>query len=129
MKPRPRRSTACSSRTRRGTASRSAWTSSLLRRPGSRPVGPPFWHEFEFDHDHDDDHPDGAFNGPISQNDFYYTDNVELTTVGIDVGSSTSHLMFSRLHLQRLGQDPSSRRGVGQRGEVRAPATALGRGP
>src|SRR6266851_7389703 len=92
-------------------ASTSAWTSSLLRRPGSRPVGPPFWHDFEFnqEHEHDDDHPDGAFDGPISQNDFYYTDNVELTTVGIDVGSSTSHLMFSRLHLQRLGQCLSSR--------------------
>jgi len=92
-------------------ASKSAWTSSLLRRPGSRPIGPPFWHEFEsyHEHDHDDDHPDGAFDGPISQNDFYYTDNVELTTVGIDVGSSTSHLMFSRLHLQRLGQYLSSR--------------------
>ena len=90
---------------------KSAWTSSLLRRPGSRPIGPPFWHEFEFnhDHDHDDDHRDGAFDGPASQNDFYYTDNVELTTVGIDVGSSTSHLMFSRLHLQRLGQYLSSR--------------------
>ncbi len=87
----------------------SAWTSSLLRRPGSRPIAPPFWHEFEFEHDHDDDHPDGAFAGPISHNDFYYTDNVELTTVGIDVGSSTSHLMFSRLHLQRLGQYLSSR--------------------
>jgi ethanolamine utilization protein EutA len=81
----------------------------LLRRPASRPVGPPFWHEFEFEHEHDDDHPDGAWGGPISQNDFYYTDNVELTTVGIDVGSSTSHLMFSRLHLQRLGQYLSSR--------------------
>jgi ethanolamine utilization protein EutA len=31
------------------------------------------------------------------------------TTVGIDVGPSTSHLMFSRLHLQRLGQYLSSR--------------------
>ena len=29
------------------------------------------------------------------------TDNVELTTVGIDIGSSTSHLMFARVHLQR----------------------------
>src|SRR5207302_202880 len=92
-------------------ASPSAWTSSLLRPPGSRPIGPPFWHEFEFshEHDHDEDYPDGAFAGPISQNDFYYTDNIELTTVGIDVGSSTSHLMFSRLHLQRLGQYLSSR--------------------
>jgi len=82
----------------------------LLRRPGSLPVGPPFWHEFEFEHEHDDDdHPDGVFDSPVSQNDFYYTDNIELTTVGIDVGSSTSHLMFSRLHLQRLGQYLSSR--------------------
>jgi ethanolamine utilization protein EutA len=71
------------------------------------PIGPPFWHDFDEDHDHDDDHLDGG--GPISKDDFYYADNVELTTVGIDVGSSTSHLMFSRLHLQRLGQYLSSR--------------------
>ena len=35
-------------------------------------------------------------------------DNVELTTVGIDIGSSTSHLMFSRLRLQRRTQLLSS---------------------
>lgn len=39
----------------------------------------------------------------------WHADNVELTTVGVDVGSSTSHLMFSRLHLQRLSQSLSSR--------------------
>src|ERR1700682_2811906 len=109
MRTRIRGSIARSSRKRRGTASKCTWTSSLLRPPRSRPGGPPFWHDFEFDHEHDDDHPDGAFAGPISQNDFYYTDNIELTTVGIDVGSSTAHLIFSRLHLQRLGQYLSSR--------------------
>jgi ethanolamine utilization protein EutA len=36
-------------------------------------------------------------------------ENVELVTVGIDIGSSTSHLMFSRVHLQRLAQALSSR--------------------
>jgi ethanolamine utilization protein EutA len=36
-------------------------------------------------------------------------DNVEFTTVGVDVGSSTSHLMFARVHLQRLGDMLSSR--------------------
>jgi ethanolamine utilization protein EutA len=36
-------------------------------------------------------------------------DNVELTTVGIDIGSSTSHLLVARLHLQRLAQGLSSR--------------------
>src|SRR5579862_10018365 len=36
-------------------------------------------------------------------------DLLELITVGIDVGSSTSHLMFSRLHLQRMGAQLLSR--------------------
>lgn len=36
-------------------------------------------------------------------------DNVEFTTVGIDVGSSTSHLMFSRVHLRRQAHQLSSR--------------------
>lgn len=36
------------------------------------------------------------------------TENVELNTVGIDIGSSTSHLMFSRVHLQRKTQLLSS---------------------
>ena len=35
-------------------------------------------------------------------------ENVVLTTVGIDVGSSTSHLMFARVHLQRKTQLLSS---------------------
>jgi len=83
----------------------------MFRSSRRRQVGPPFWHDFDEDHDHEDDHPDGAggWDGPLSKDDFYYADNVELTTVGIDVGSSTSHLMFSRLHLQRLGQYLSSR--------------------
>ena len=36
-------------------------------------------------------------------------DNVEFTTVGIDIGSSTSHLMFSRIHLRRKTNHLSSR--------------------
>jgi ethanolamine utilization protein EutA len=36
-------------------------------------------------------------------------DNVELLSVGVDIGTSTSHLLFSRLHLQRLTQSLSSR--------------------
>src|SRR5262252_4479417 len=71
-------------------------------------VGPPFWHEFDEEHEHDDADGAGGLDAPI-KDDFYYAENVELTTVGIDVGSSTSHLMFSRLHLQRLGKYLSSR--------------------
>jgi ethanolamine utilization protein EutA len=36
-------------------------------------------------------------------------ENVELTTVGIDIGSSTSHLLFARVLLQRQTQGLSSR--------------------
>ncbi|MCM2393772.1 ethanolamine ammonia-lyase reactivating factor EutA [Streptomyces albipurpureus] len=35
-------------------------------------------------------------------------DHVEMTTVGIDIGSSTTHLMFARVHLRRRSQHHSS---------------------
>src|SRR5947207_15536681 len=35
--------------------------------------------------------------------------NVEFTTVGIEIGSSTSHLVFSRVHLRRQTHHLSSR--------------------
>jgi len=74
-----------------------------------------FFHE---GHDHDDDHEgdlyfhDGDPGGGGDDDGFDVTwalDNVELTTVGVDVGSSTSHLLFAKLHLQRLTQSLSSR--------------------
>src|SRR5437870_9896940 len=64
------------------------------------------------DHDDHDEHAhesDEAWEAAFKKSDFYKADNIELTTVGIDIGSSTSHLMFSHLHLQRLGQFLSSR--------------------
>lgn len=36
-------------------------------------------------------------------------EHVDLTTIGIDIGSSTSHLMFSRIHLRRHAHQLSSR--------------------
>src|SRR5919201_6977360 len=73
-----------------------------------------FFHE---GHDHDDfhfhdDHGDdggGGGGGDEGLDITWALDNVELTTVGVDVGSSTSHLLFARLHLQRLTQSLSSR--------------------
>ncbi len=59
-------------------------------------------HDLEFDHLHYV--PDDEVNEVA-----WATDNVELRTVGIDIGSSTSHLMFSLVHLQRLGTALSSR--------------------
>jgi ethanolamine utilization protein EutA len=88
------------------------------RRPGP---GPPYWHDFGDDHEHEDD-----FDGAASEkSEFYYADNIELTTVGIDIGSSTSHLMFSRLHLQRLGKYLSSRYVVVSRETVHRSAILL----
>src|SRR5215216_2228462 len=65
-----------------------------------------FFHEGH-DHDHDDfSHEHDADAGvPFT----WALDNVDLTTVGVDVGSSTSHLLFAHLHLQRLTQSLSSR--------------------
>src|SRR5436190_21894362 len=68
-----------------------------------------FFHDGH-DHDHDDfpntAHDHSADAGvPFT----WALDNVDLTTVGVDVGSSTSHLLFAHLHLQRLQQSLSSR--------------------
>src|SRR5215470_12281813 len=59
-------------------------------------------HDLEFDHMH-------MAPGEEVNEVAWSTDNVELTTVGIDIGSSTSHLMFAQVHLQRLGTALSSR--------------------
>src|SRR5579859_1763149 len=72
-----------------------------------------YFHEGH-DHDHADDffHDGDAGSGEDGDDSFDVTwalDNVELTTVGVDVGSSTSHLLFAKLHLQRLTQSLSSR--------------------
>jgi ethanolamine utilization protein EutA len=60
-------------------------------------------HDLEFEHLHVS--PDDAEVNEVA----WAADNVELTTVGIDIGSSTSHLMFARVHLQRLSAALSSR--------------------
>jgi ethanolamine utilization protein EutA len=60
-------------------------------------------HDLEFEHLHVD--PDDAAINEVA----WAADNVELTTIGIDIGSSTSHLMFAHVHLQRLSTALSSR--------------------
>jgi ethanolamine utilization protein EutA len=58
-----------------------------------------------FDHDHDDFGPEAS---PES-NPLWIQDHVSLTSVGIDIGSSGTQLIFSRIQLRRLGEDLSSR--------------------
>ena len=62
-------------------------------------------HDLEFEHVHVDD----AAETREIREAIWAADNVELTTVGIDIGSSTSHLMFARVHLSRLATGLSSR--------------------
>jgi ethanolamine utilization protein EutA len=69
---------------------------------------------FHGDHGHDDFSHDQDDFSHAHDNDAgvpitWALDNVNLTTVGVDVGSSTSHLLFAHLHLQRLSQSLSSR--------------------
>ncbi len=60
-------------------------------------------HEGHEDHDHDDT--------PLPDEDhpMWRSERISLTSVGIDIGSSTSHLIFSRLLLRRQGISLSSR--------------------
>jgi ethanolamine utilization protein EutA len=58
------------------------------------------------DHDHDhDDEPLGA----LEDNPIWQQDNVTLSSVGMDIGSSGTQVVFSRLHLRRIGEDLTSR--------------------
>jgi ethanolamine utilization protein EutA len=70
-------------------------------------MGEVFFHEHgpDADHDHDSDYDDV----PLEENPLWIADNVRLTSVGIDVGSSGTQVIFSRLHLRRLAEDMSSR--------------------
>ena len=56
--------------------------------------------------DHDHDFPD---DGPLEDNPIWIADHVSLMTVGIDIGSSGTQVIFSRVNLRRLGEDLSSR--------------------
>src|SRR5271155_1314850 len=61
------------------------------------------------DTDHDHDHDFDADDGPLEDNPLWQQDNVALTTVGIDIGSSGTQGIFSRVHLRRLAEDLPSR--------------------
>lgn len=61
-------------------------------------------HGIGADHDHD-----VIELGPLEQNPIWIQDHVTLTSVGIDIGSSGTQVIFSRINLRRLGEDLSSR--------------------
>jgi ethanolamine utilization protein EutA len=61
---------------------------------------------YDHDHDHDADHEHDA---PLEANALWLQDNIALVSVGIDIGSAGTQVIFSRLHLRRMGEDLSSR--------------------
>ncbi len=66
-------------------------------------------HEGEDGADHDHDHDDFGDDGPPEHNALWMQDNVSLTSVGIDIGSAGTQVIFSKLKLRRMGEDLSSR--------------------
>ncbi|MDP3672875.1 MAG: ethanolamine ammonia-lyase reactivating factor EutA [Telluria sp.] len=63
-------------------------------------------HDIDFDHEHE--RLSEADRAAIAQI-IWDQDTIELKTVGIDIGSSTSHLLFARVTLKRLSEGLSSR--------------------
>ncbi len=66
-------------------------------------------HDEDSDHDHDHDYDFEADDVPLEDNPLWRQDNVSLTTVGIDIGSSGTQVIFSRVNLRRLAEDLTSR--------------------
>jgi ethanolamine utilization protein EutA len=65
-------------------------------------------HEHGEDSDHDHDH---DFDGPPTAGDqsLWAQDNVILNSVGIDIGSAGTQVVFSRIHLHRVADQLSTR--------------------
>ena len=70
-------------------------------------MGQEWSHEHDGDADHDHDEFD--YDGPLEENPLWIQDNVTLTSVGIDIGSSGTQVIFSKIHLRRLAEDLTSR--------------------
>src|SRR6266849_4837968 len=66
-------------------------------------------HEHEGLTDHDHDHFEFDDDGPLEQNPIWMQDHVTLVSVGIDIGSAGTQIIFSRINLRRYGEDLTSR--------------------
>src|SRR5690349_3305761 len=66
-------------------------------------------HEHDGDADHDHDHFEFDSDERLEENPIWIQDHVTLTTVGVDIGSSGTQVIFSRINLRRLGEELTSR--------------------
>ena len=79
--------------------------------------------EGEADHDHDHDDLGGEYDPTTSS--LWAQDNITLLSVGIDIGSAGTQVIFSRLQLRRLSEDLTSRYFVVNRETVYQSPVAL----
>ena len=70
-------------------------------------------HDHEYEHIHYDEHGNEVMEE--HKHSLFKADRMELRSVGIDIGSSTSHLVFSSIELRRQGAALSSRFQVANR--------------
>jgi len=72
-------------------------------------------HGLNYDHSHDGDEPADhdhdhyEADGRLEDNALWIQDHVSLLSVGIDIGSSGTQVIFSRINLRRMGEELSSR--------------------
>src|SRR6202046_4925068 len=66
-------------------------------------------HDGDSDHDHDHDYDFENDDVPLEDNPLWRQDFVSLVTVGIDIGSAGTQVIFSRVNLRRMGEDLTSR--------------------
>jgi len=66
-------------------------------------------HDHDGDSDHDHDHFDFDPDEPLEANPIWIQDHVTLVSVGIDIGSAGTQIIFSRINLRRYGEDLTSR--------------------
>jgi len=70
-------------------------------------------HDYDHSHDADEaadhDHDHFETDGRLEDNPLWIQDHVSLVSVGIDIGSSGTQVIFSRINLRRMGEELSSR--------------------
>src|ERR1700730_10440468 len=72
-------------------------------------LGQDLVHDHDGDADHDHDHFYIADERPLEVKPISIQDPVTLVTVGIDIGSSGTQVIFARINLRRYGEDLTSR--------------------
>jgi ethanolamine utilization protein EutA len=72
-------------------------------------LGQDFVHQHDGDADHDHDYFELDAQGPLEENPIWIQDHVTLVSVGIDIGSAGTQVIFSRINLRRYGEDLTSR--------------------